>query len=266
MSNPQFVERLYLESEKEEYAFQHAQDMSDWFADYLYGVQEEPGILPLLTVERLFRQFGVGDIKQHIETIRNSLMVFEEVHQANLALYFCGYPDQALDMLTDEEVTLRDSLAVLDAQFPPQQIPAHDTLLEDESLVERRFRIRKTREKVVGVVAVQSNTTATQHYEPANIPQGSIIRATQLPIGMIQVDSQYLPWMNDALCAQTDPELFFPQKGGSTRGAKKVCGECDVREQCLGYALASDERFGIWGGKSERERRKLKKTEPKPSR
>lgn len=68
-----------------------------------------------------------------------------------------------------------------------------------------------------------------------------------------------LAWQVDALCAQTDPEAFFPEKGGSTRDAKKVCGACTVRQECLDYALSNDERFGIWGGLSERERRKLRK-------
>lgn len=68
-----------------------------------------------------------------------------------------------------------------------------------------------------------------------------------------------LAWQERALCAQTDPEAFFPEKGGSTREAKKVCTRCDVRAECLEYALAHDERFGIWGGLSERERRKLKR-------
>jgi WhiB family redox-sensing transcriptional regulator len=63
----------------------------------------------------------------------------------------------------------------------------------------------------------------------------------------------------NGLCEQTDPEAFFPEKGGSTREAKKVCLECEVRDDCLEYALDNDERFGIWGGLSERERRKLKK-------
>ena len=67
-------------------------------------------------------------------------------------------------------------------------------------------------------------------------------------------------WQERALCAQTDPEAFFPEKGGSTREAKKVCLGCDVRGECLEYALAHDERFGIWGGLSERERRRLKKS------
>ncbi len=72
-------------------------------------------------------------------------------------------------------------------------------------------------------------------------------------------DSDPLAWQADALCAQTDPEAFFPEKGGSTRDAKRICSGCDVKAQCLDYALANDERFGIWGGLSERERRKLKK-------
>jgi WhiB family redox-sensing transcriptional regulator len=66
-------------------------------------------------------------------------------------------------------------------------------------------------------------------------------------------------WQERALCSQTDPEAFFPEKGGSTREAKRICGRCDVKAECLEYALGHDERFGIWGGLSERERRKLKR-------
>lgn len=72
-------------------------------------------------------------------------------------------------------------------------------------------------------------------------------------------DEGQLGWQERALCAQTDPEAFFPEKGGSTREAKSVCAACDVRAECLEYALTNDERFGIWGGLSERERRKLKR-------
>ena len=63
--------------------------------------------------------------------------------------------------------------------------------------------------------------------------------------------------MEDAICAQTDPEAFFPDKGGSTKEAKRVCLSCSVRADCLEYALTHVERFGIWGGTSERERRKI---------
>ena len=66
-------------------------------------------------------------------------------------------------------------------------------------------------------------------------------------------------WRLEALCAETDPEAFFPEKGGSTRDAKRVCTGCTVRAECLEFALANDERFGIWGGLSERERRRLRR-------
>jgi WhiB family redox-sensing transcriptional regulator len=71
--------------------------------------------------------------------------------------------------------------------------------------------------------------------------------------------SDPLSWQGDALCSQTDPEAFFPEKGGSTRDAKRICGQCNVQSECLEYALKNDERFGIWGGLSERERRRLRK-------
>jgi WhiB family redox-sensing transcriptional regulator len=73
------------------------------------------------------------------------------------------------------------------------------------------------------------------------------------------IDDTEPSWQERALCAQTDPEAFFPEKGQSTREAKKTCLSCGVRGECLSYALDNDERFGIWGGLSERERRKLKK-------
>nr|WP_269204429.1 WhiB family transcriptional regulator [Motilibacter deserti] len=83
------------------------------------------------------------------------------------------------------------------------------------------------------------------------------------PLALVELTAdeqdEELRWQERALCAQTDPEAFFPEKGGSTREAKKVCLSCEVRSECLDYALAHDERFGIWGGLSERERRKLRR-------
>lgn len=67
-------------------------------------------------------------------------------------------------------------------------------------------------------------------------------------------------WQERALCAQTDPEAFFPEKNMPNREAKRVCAGCEVRKECLDYALKHDERFGVWGGLSERERRLLKKS------
>lgn len=72
-------------------------------------------------------------------------------------------------------------------------------------------------------------------------------------------DEEQLAWMESARCLEADPDAFFPEKGGSTREAKRICAQCHVREECLEYALNNDERFGIWGGMSERERRRLKR-------
>jgi WhiB family redox-sensing transcriptional regulator len=66
-------------------------------------------------------------------------------------------------------------------------------------------------------------------------------------------------WQESALCAQTDPEAFFPDKGGSVREAKRICTRCEVKAECLEYSLTHDERFGVWGGMSEWERRKLRR-------
>ena len=100
--------------------------------------------------------------------------------------------------------------------------------------------------------AVFDEVTSWQYVEPVRASSDAIALVTD-------DDNAELSWQERALCAQTDPEAFFPEKGGSTREAKKVCVSCDVRPECLEYALEHDERFGIWGGMSERERRRLKK-------
>ena len=66
-------------------------------------------------------------------------------------------------------------------------------------------------------------------------------------------------WQDYANCLGVDPDLFFPERGASTREAKEVCKGCIVREDCLEYALANGEKFGIWGGLSERERRRIRR-------
>lgn len=73
------------------------------------------------------------------------------------------------------------------------------------------------------------------------------------------------PWMDFSLCKEIGGDVFFPEKGESTKPAKRVCQACPVRSECLEYALRNDERFGIWGGLSEQERRKLKKPTSLPS-
>lgn len=93
------------------------------------------------------------------------------------------------------------------------------------------------------------------------IPTRSEAEAAVSPLSLLfgGLEEGVLSWQDQALCAQTDPEAFFPEKGGSTREAKRVCRSCEVRTECLDYALENDERFGIWGGLSERERRRIKR-------
>ncbi|EIV93962.1 WhiB family transcriptional regulator [Frankia sp. QA3] len=83
--------------------------------------------------------------------------------------------------------------------------------------------------------------------------------APVIDLGLGDLLGEAMEWQERALCAQTDPEAFFPEKGGSTREAKRICSGCEVRAECLEYALENDERFGIWGGMSERERRKQRR-------
>jgi WhiB family redox-sensing transcriptional regulator len=67
-------------------------------------------------------------------------------------------------------------------------------------------------------------------------------------------------WRRAANCLGVDPELFFPERGELTETAKAVCHACTVRLECLDYAIVNSEKFGIWGGLSERERRRIRST------
>ena len=65
-------------------------------------------------------------------------------------------------------------------------------------------------------------------------------------------------WTEFALCAEVDPDLFSPEKGGNARLAREIFAACPVQSQCLDYAMGRDD-FGVWGGLTERERRALKR-------
>ena len=103
------------------------------------------------------------------------------------------------------------------------------------------------------MTSYRSDVPGNWYVDPVNLGVPGVRRASE------ELADTALAWQTDALCSQTDPEAFFPEKGGSTRDAKRICTMCEVREECLQYALDNDERFGIWGGLSERERRKLRR-------
>jgi WhiB family transcriptional regulator, redox-sensing transcriptional regulator len=111
----------------------------------------------------------------------------------------------------------------------------------------------------VNVITDTMTLVETLDGMPMGAPAGSFV-VIEGGVSEGEQDAAEAPdWQENALCAQTDPEAFFPEKGGSTREAKRICSGCDVRAECLDYALAHDERFGIWGGLSERERRRLRR-------
>jgi WhiB family redox-sensing transcriptional regulator len=80
----------------------------------------------------------------------------------------------------------------------------------------------------------------------------------------IALGSADYSWRKNALCKDTDPELFFPV--GNTgqallqiTEAKRVCEECTVKQECLDFALETNQDCGIWGGTSEDERRQIRR-------
>ena len=78
-----------------------------------------------------------------------------------------------------------------------------------------------------------------------------LIEILQAPI------NEERPWMVFGACRELDPELFFPQSSQAAGRAIAVCNTCAVRAECLEYSLEARERFGVWGGLTEKQRRQL---------
>lgn len=75
-----------------------------------------------------------------------------------------------------------------------------------------------------------------------------------------RLDDQDHDWTLRAACRQADPDLFFPERGQSTTPAKAICRICPVRAACLDYANRHGIVYGLWGGQSEDERQKQRRT------
>jgi WhiB family redox-sensing transcriptional regulator len=69
-----------------------------------------------------------------------------------------------------------------------------------------------------------------------------------------------MDWRKLANCRSVNPDIFFPERGGTAREAKAICAGCEVRQECLDYAFAHHEKFGVWGGMAERERRRYRRS------
>jgi WhiB family transcriptional regulator, redox-sensing transcriptional regulator len=86
---------------------------------------------------------------------------------------------------------------------------------------------------------------------------GEITAEASALLALAQIAASVPPWVSRALCAQTDPEVFYPAQGAHPGPAKRVCFRCPVRVKCLAYAMSHGEVFGVWGGLDEDERRDL---------
>ena len=111
----------------------------------------------------------------------------------------------------------------------------------------RRYRL--SRDNLPGICGELKNGELSVVETPPEVKQETDVSLHGLRKG----------WADSANCLGVDPDLFFPERGASTREAKEVCRGCAVRGDCLEYALANAERFGIWGGLSERERRRIRR-------
>lgn len=116
--------------------------------------------------------------------------------------------------------------------------------------------IEAHRARVQAIRTVQANYAQWLHLQrqAAQSAEPDDIERLIPAVPRIDLDEDE-PWRADAICREVDPEIFFPEKGGSTREAKLVCAGCPVRVECLDYALRTDQRFGVFGGLSERQRR-----------
>jgi len=95
------------------------------------------------------------------------------------------------------------------------------------------------------------NQTATTQRQN-KVPQNKVNSATnQAPPETTQ------PWMAHGLCRDHAPGMFFPSDGVGVDKARRICGECPVKEECREYALTYRIEHGVWGGTSERERRRI---------
>lgn len=90
-------------------------------------------------------------------------------------------------------------------------------------------------------------------------PQRRATLTTNSAIAALAAAADMPAWHRDAACTAVDPELFFPGRGDSTEPAKQVCAGCPVRSECLEHALDHGEKWGIWGGTSGRERRRIRR-------
>ncbi len=192
--------------------------------------------------------------------------------------------DSSVRFSHDEEVMLDHVMAKPGRRFTGREL--FELLPEDLDSNLRRGRVRDfvkklgrhalgqnmdvrefgfTRSYLLGkpakVVVVPLATEARPAMMMSELKPGPVVSLAPDEVPELVADKDTPGWWRKfGLCAQADPDAFFPDKGGSTRAAKRICDGCEVKLECLEYGLSIGDRFGIYGGLSERERRSLKRT------
>ena len=112
----------------------------------------------------------------------------------------------------------------------------------------------------VAVTAIHRPSGQSRAPRPVDALTSDIARlAARIDAYTAQQSPQREQWMDRAACLGANPADFFPGRGESTEPARQVCRSCPAAEACLTHALATTEKFGVWGGLSERERRRLRR-------
>ncbi len=147
-------------------------------------------------------------------------------------------------------VSIIDFESILGTSGALERLKVISKFLDCEEGISTYLQPHTDTEKIVSRQRKERALTKPGKFYVENIPANTAIANKEDLIGN---------WTEESNCRGVDPDLFFPERGVSTREAKDVCRGCIVRLECLEYSLENGEKFGIWGGLSERERRRLRR-------
>jgi RNA polymerase primary sigma factor len=136
-----------------------AQEMTEWFGDYVFGFSDDIGQIPPITKMRLVRQFGEGDASEQLDKLRQLILTADEAHQPDLGLYICGYPDDAINVLS--EAGLGNIETILDGYLPPTVTPDLRLVSSEEPRQPEKAKrpiASPTRRRTVGRQATRSTS------------------------------------------------------------------------------------------------------------
>lgn len=238
-----------------------------WWQGYeMETVPELPEIVRerLTDVAGTYYNAEVEGVHSELQFILESMSKVSDRAKKDTTLFFSGFSEDVMGQIAPNFQTSVNELRVLltSSGLSKNTVPianAETIVADTKNITEKHSQIiipkQRNGAKEESLNSTEENISVSDEQIIPYLTESILEYALALA-----VDTEDDPeWRKRGLCSQTDPEAFFPEKGGSTRDAKKVCLSCDVRGECLKYALDHDERFGVWGGLSERERRSLKK-------